>query len=76
VQYDTLPVRRVRLAALNTLLTEDDLLWLLPLLSVPAADENADSRGVAGLHFRFACEAGQNLGKSGKWTVANHLRSR
>src|SRR6185436_17035312 len=27
-----------------------------------AADENADSRVRAGIHFRFACEAGQQLG--------------
>lgn len=27
-----------------------------------AADENADSRVRGGLHFRFACEAGQRLG--------------
>jgi hypothetical protein len=42
-----------------------------------AADENADSRVMAGIHFRFACEAGQTLGnKVGKWTVENHLRPR
>ncbi len=40
-----------------------------------AADENADSRVVAGIHFRFSCKAGQELGrKVGEWTVANHLR--
>ena len=40
-----------------------------------AADENADSRVMAGIHFRFACEAGQTLGnKVGQWTVENHLR--
>ena len=39
-----------------------------------AADENADSRVMAGIHFRFATEAGQKLGdKVGKWTVKNHL---
>lgn len=42
-----------------------------------AADENADSRVVAGLHFRFACEAGQELGRQvGTWAVQNHLRAR
>jgi hypothetical protein len=42
-----------------------------------AADENADSRVVGGLHFRFACEAGQELGRRvGDWTVAHHLRPR
>jgi hypothetical protein len=42
-----------------------------------AADENAASRVMAGLHFRFACEAGQDLGRSiGEWTVENHLRKR
>ena len=39
-----------------------------------AADENADSRVIAGIHFRFACEAGQKMGDLiGKWTVKNHL---
>jgi hypothetical protein len=42
-----------------------------------AADENADSRVRAGLHFRFAIDAGQELGrKVGDWTVKNHLRRR
>ena len=40
-----------------------------------AAAENADSRVIAGIHFRFSCEAGLELGrKVGEWTVANHLR--
>lgn len=40
-----------------------------------AANENADSRVMAGLHFRFSCRAGQELGnKVGQWTVQNHLR--
>jgi hypothetical protein len=40
-----------------------------------AADENADSRVQAGLHFRFACRAGQGLGKQvGSWVVATQLR--
>jgi hypothetical protein len=40
-----------------------------------AADENADSRVMAGIHFRFACEAAQKQGdKVGKWTVDNHLK--
>lgn len=40
-----------------------------------AADENADSRIKAGIHFRFACKAGQDLGnKVGQWTVQNHLQ--
>lgn len=40
-----------------------------------AANENADSRVRAGIHFRFSCEAGQELGtKIGNWTVDNHLR--
>ena len=39
-----------------------------------AADENATSRVMAGIHFRFSCVAGQELGnKIGKWTVENHL---
>jgi hypothetical protein len=42
-----------------------------------AADENADSRVVAGLHFRFATDAGQALGRRvGRWTVSHHLRPR
>lgn len=40
-----------------------------------AADENADSRVMAGIHFRFSCEAGQALGnKIGNWTVDNLLK--
>ena len=39
-----------------------------------AADENARSRVIAGIHFSFACEAGQKMGDLvGKWTVKNHL---
>jgi hypothetical protein len=39
-----------------------------------AADENALSRVMAGIHFRFSCVAGQKLGNQvGKWTVENHL---
>lgn len=40
-----------------------------------AADENAESRVLAGIHFRFSCEKGQELGNQvGKWTVENHLK--
>jgi hypothetical protein len=40
-----------------------------------AARENADSRVMAGIHFRFSCQAGLELGHQvGKWTVENHLR--
>jgi hypothetical protein len=40
-----------------------------------AADENADSRVRAGIHFRFATDAGQELGRRvGRWTVSHHLR--
>ncbi|MFC0771952.1 vanadium-dependent haloperoxidase [Terrimonas alba] len=40
-----------------------------------AANENADSRVMAGIHFRFSCEAGQELGnKIGNWTVDNYLK--
>ncbi|THU34953.1 phosphatase PAP2 family protein [Niastella caeni] len=39
-----------------------------------AADENADSRVMVGIHFRFACVAGQKMGDQiGKWTVKHHL---
>ncbi len=39
-----------------------------------AANENADSRVRAGIHFRFACEAGQELGsRIGDWTVTKAL---
>lgn len=42
-----------------------------------AAQENATSRVMAGIHFRFACDAGLVLGeKIGKWTVENWLRER
>lgn len=40
-----------------------------------AADENADSRVMAGIHFRFSCDAGQKLGdKVGKWTLDNYMK--
>ena len=40
-----------------------------------AADENADSRVRGGIHFRFACEAGQELGnKIGNWVVETKLK--
>ena len=40
-----------------------------------AADENADSRVKAGLHFRFACDAGQDMGDNiGQYVVSNHLQ--
>jgi hypothetical protein len=40
-----------------------------------AADENADSRVLAGIHFRFSCEKGQEMGNNvGKWTVDNHMK--
>ena len=40
-----------------------------------AANENADSRVMAGIHFRFSCEAGQELGnKIGNWIADNHLK--
>jgi hypothetical protein len=39
-----------------------------------AADENADSRVMAGVHFRFSCKAGQAMGnKIGKWMTENTL---
>ncbi len=42
-----------------------------------AAIENADSRVRAGIHFRFACNAGLKLGEEvGKWTLRNHLNAR
>jgi hypothetical protein len=40
-----------------------------------AANENADSRVMAGIHFRYACVAGQELGNQiGKWTVDHYLK--
>lgn len=40
-----------------------------------AARENADSRVMAGIHFRFSCDAGLELGKKvGEWVVAHHLQ--
>lgn len=39
-----------------------------------AANENAESRVLAGIHFRFSCEKGLELGKAiGEWTVKNYL---
>jgi PAP2 superfamily len=39
-----------------------------------AAQENANSRVYAGLHFRFSCVKGIELGKKiGEWTVQRHL---
>ena len=40
-----------------------------------AADENADSRVYAGIHFRFSTMAGQKMGdKIGKWTYEHYLK--
>jgi hypothetical protein len=40
-----------------------------------AARENADSRVRAGIHFRFACDAGLDLGdRIGDWISKNTLR--
>lgn len=40
-----------------------------------AANENADSRVMAGIHFRFSCDAGQKMGNEiGNWTVNHHLK--
>lgn len=40
-----------------------------------AAKENAESRVMAGIHFRFSCEAGLTMGeKIGNWTVDNVLK--
>jgi hypothetical protein len=40
-----------------------------------AADENADSRVMSGIHFRFSTEMGKALGrKVGAYIVKNHLR--
>ncbi len=42
-----------------------------------AADENAASRVMAGIHFRFATEQGQALGrKVGNYIVRHHLQGR
>ena len=42
-----------------------------------AANENADSRVRAGIHFRFATEQGQTLGrKVGTYLVQHHLQPR
>lgn len=40
-----------------------------------AANENAESRVMAGIHFRFSCKAGQELGtRIGQWTVEHYLK--
>lgn len=42
-----------------------------------AANENADSRVRAGIHFRFSCQAGQDMGnKIGDWMVTHFLRKK
>ena len=42
-----------------------------------AANENADSRVRAGIHFRFATEQGQALGrKVGSYIFKHHLQRR
>ncbi len=42
-----------------------------------AAVENADSRVFAGIHFRFSCERGLELGqKIGDWILENSLKPR
>jgi hypothetical protein len=38
-----------------------------------AANENADSRVQAGIHFRFACEAGQEIGDKVGMYIINHF---
>ena len=41
-----------------------------------AANENADSRVMVGIHFRFSCDAGQKMGNNvGQWTLNNHLKA-
>lgn len=40
-----------------------------------AADENANSRVLAGIHFRSACEAGQKMGNEvADWTINSRLK--
>jgi hypothetical protein len=42
---------------------------------IEAANENADSRIMAGIHFRFSCDAGQKQGADiGNWTLEHHLK--
>jgi len=42
-----------------------------------AAVENGDSRVFAGIHFRFSCEKGLELGKAiGEWILENQLKMR
>jgi hypothetical protein len=42
-----------------------------------AALENAESRILAGIHFRFSCERGLDLGKRiGEWILDNQLKPR
>lgn len=42
-----------------------------------AAKENADSRVFAGLHFRFSCDGGLDLGeKIGTWTLEHALKAK
>jgi hypothetical protein len=42
-----------------------------------AANENARSRVLAGIHFRSACNAGQKLGNEvGMWLINHFLKPR
>ena len=42
-----------------------------------AANENADSRVMAGIHFRFSTEEGKALGRRvGRYIVKHHLLGR
>jgi PAP2 superfamily len=42
-----------------------------------AANENAESRVLAGIHFRFSCVKGQEMGtKIGKWVLDNALKTK
>ena len=74
-------------AVLANLLGDNTLFTMTSFTAIPAgstrsftsfsqaANENADSRVMAGIHFRFSCKAGQELGnKIGNWITDNHLK--
>jgi hypothetical protein len=82
VQSDTLPVRPGRLAALSTPLTDDDLRWLLPLLSAQAADARRErtltAAGAHAIGIALSPEVGEarvRRIRSGEVHALNELRA-
>ena len=50
-------------------------LWHLSFRQTYSLRKSWDSKVIAGIHFRFACDAGQKMGdKVGKRTFNNYLK--